>query len=257
MAYVFLSGDPVQTGSAGDHNYEFISGEPLLDAGKSDYVFVSGTGVGGGSVVMNGTDVGFFETNETHTGFYNNDEIVKPESCSTFSDAPGLDCFGLRPSAYHDTHTVYVFVHRDADAGTYAIGYNVIRVNEPSGGGSGSVRGTFKNTNGILSGNPSDPVAQDDRLEEGAGGGAQDDTYGTDGNGDAEANHQYGLSAGDGVMFQISASSRTITFEVNQLNDGRSTNELPAQIVGVGPNGDTVKSISGVGTQFQIDLSLG
>lgn len=45
--FVFESGEAVQVGSAGEHGYEFVSGEPLVDSGKSDLVFVSGTGIGG------------------------------------------------------------------------------------------------------------------------------------------------------------------------------------------------------------------
>ena len=44
--YVFQSGEPVEVGQAGDHAYEFVSGSPLVDSGASEFVFVSGTGIG-------------------------------------------------------------------------------------------------------------------------------------------------------------------------------------------------------------------
>jgi hypothetical protein len=42
--YVFQSGDRVPLG-VGEHDYEFISGESLLDGGGDSYVSVSGTPV--------------------------------------------------------------------------------------------------------------------------------------------------------------------------------------------------------------------
>ena len=48
--YVFQSGEPVEVGQAGDHAYEFVSGSPLVDSGASEFVFVSGTGIGSSAV---------------------------------------------------------------------------------------------------------------------------------------------------------------------------------------------------------------
>lgn len=70
--FVFDQGEAVQTGAAGEHDYEFAGSEHVVDAGKSGVVFVSGTGIGGGTFVVDGILVGAFETNETAEEFYNN-----------------------------------------------------------------------------------------------------------------------------------------------------------------------------------------
>lgn len=48
--YVFESGDAIEVGSHGDHSYVYHSGNPVLDSGRSNYVFESGTGLGGQSI---------------------------------------------------------------------------------------------------------------------------------------------------------------------------------------------------------------
>lgn len=47
--FVFEDGREVEVGSAGEHDYEFVKGRSLIDEGKSDQTFVSGTGIGGGA----------------------------------------------------------------------------------------------------------------------------------------------------------------------------------------------------------------
>jgi len=46
--YVFESGDPIDVGTHGEHDYVYHSGEAVNDSGQSEYVFESGTGLGGG-----------------------------------------------------------------------------------------------------------------------------------------------------------------------------------------------------------------
>lgn len=43
---IFVEGEPVEVGAAGDHDFEFQEGESITDAGKSDLVFVEDTGIG-------------------------------------------------------------------------------------------------------------------------------------------------------------------------------------------------------------------
>ena len=56
--YVFQSGEPVEVGQAGDHAYEFVSGSPLVDSGASEFVFVSGTGIGSSATVIDDLERG-------------------------------------------------------------------------------------------------------------------------------------------------------------------------------------------------------
>lgn len=45
-SFVYESGEEVLTGKDGEHEYLVAGGSPVTDAGKSDYVFESGTGIG-------------------------------------------------------------------------------------------------------------------------------------------------------------------------------------------------------------------
>jgi len=56
--YVFQSGEPIELGQAGDHAYEFVSGSPLVDSGASEFVFVSGTGIGSSATVIDDLERG-------------------------------------------------------------------------------------------------------------------------------------------------------------------------------------------------------
>lgn len=49
--FVYESGVAVSVGSPGVHDYEFVEGTSLLDSGGSSLVFVSGTGLGGATVI--------------------------------------------------------------------------------------------------------------------------------------------------------------------------------------------------------------
>ena len=56
--YVFKGGEPVEVGQAGDHAYEFVSGSPLVDSGASEFVSVSGTGIGSSATVIDDLERG-------------------------------------------------------------------------------------------------------------------------------------------------------------------------------------------------------
>jgi len=47
MGYIFESGEGVILGKHGDTNYVYASGEPVPNSGLSEFVFESGTGLGG------------------------------------------------------------------------------------------------------------------------------------------------------------------------------------------------------------------
>lgn len=56
--FVFESGEAIDLGAHGDHDYVFASGEPVPDTGVSSLVFESGTGLGGGNSVTIRDDAG-------------------------------------------------------------------------------------------------------------------------------------------------------------------------------------------------------
>jgi len=47
MSYIYINGKKVQTGSHGDTDYVFASGDPVPNEGASELVYESGVGVGG------------------------------------------------------------------------------------------------------------------------------------------------------------------------------------------------------------------
>lgn len=49
--YLFERGEEIATGSHGDHDYVYASGEPVPDTGPSTLVFESGVGIGGGIII--------------------------------------------------------------------------------------------------------------------------------------------------------------------------------------------------------------
>jgi len=53
MVNVFEKGNEIQTGSHGEHDYVYASGERVTDQGDSNFVFESGTGLGGALVIDN------------------------------------------------------------------------------------------------------------------------------------------------------------------------------------------------------------
>ena len=70
--YVFQSGEPVEVGQAGDHAYEFVSGSPLVDSGASEFVSVSGTGIGSSATVIDDFERGdlspYIQYGDQYTG---------------------------------------------------------------------------------------------------------------------------------------------------------------------------------------------
>lgn len=51
-AFTFESGEPIDVGRAGEHDYVFESGKPVVDEGKSTLVFETGTGLGTTTIVL-------------------------------------------------------------------------------------------------------------------------------------------------------------------------------------------------------------
>lgn len=77
--YIFESGEGIDVGSHGEHDYVFSQGSPVADTGKSAYVFESGTGIGGESAKITisdsfgeeEADVNIIERSESIEEYYN------------------------------------------------------------------------------------------------------------------------------------------------------------------------------------------
>jgi hypothetical protein len=233
--YTYISGDPLLFGSHGETDYLYHSGNPVPNAGVSDLVFESGVGLGG-SVVYEGVEAGYFETNETHSEFYNN------QYGNSRPHAQGLKDFGMDDQS--NIHTTYVFVHRDSGNDSYSLGFWHYRDDDTD---QGSLAMTLEGSDGNLDPNPL--VTDDDPNDDEA------DTYQTDSNGNIEFTHSYGTSSGDGVMYQVTDTGFTLTAKMNYHPDPSYENDPPSEWRGRGPDNNTSKT-AGATTSFEIQISV-
>lgn len=113
--YVFESGEAIDVGSPGDHDYVFSSGEPVTDSGVSTYVFESGTGLrgggGGGGTTWPYIYVFGGRAGETHTEVYDVDNDTwetraNLNTSRTQGEGGQLNGYPIAPSMSQDTATV-------------------------------------------------------------------------------------------------------------------------------------------------------
>lgn len=192
---------------------------------------------------MNGVNVGFFETNETHPQF------MDYNTSTSGPNSDGFKAFGIDDQT--NTRTAYFFVHHDSGNDTYALG--AWFYSEADGSYDMDV---IYNGFGDYVKSPSNPEAQDD--PESTGSGAADETYVTNGNGDPVAKHRWGYGTGDGHMYEFTPGSISITVEFQDLSDGRPHvhSDPMADLRGRGPKNNTSKSYGGYGSTFDIDINL-
>lgn len=122
MSNLYISGKLVQTGTHGETSYVFDSGEPVPNTGVSDYVYESGTGVGGGlEMAWNSQakeSVGAISTAETQDTFYGYDG-ANDDSAS---------------HGYYVGDVGSLFFHENSDTGDVAL---VVTWDAPSSTGTG------------------------------------------------------------------------------------------------------------------------
>lgn len=230
--FVYESGEAITTGFHGETDFVYASGDPVPNNGVSDLVFESGTGLGGGSFVVDGVECGIFETNETHSEFYGFD-YGDPTTHAT-----GLEDFGMDDQP--NTYTTYVFVHREASTGSIAIGF----WHHSEESGSGSMQVDLDGSAGHLD---STPVVTDDEPTE-----HDADNYETDADGDIYFTHQHGREAGDGVMYEITDPG----FEMTAIMSSHPTESDPQTEQWRGRGPDNNNSVSGgAGTSINIQIS--
>jgi len=253
--YIFEQGEAIALGSHGEHDYVFASGEKVPDTGTSTLVFESGTGLGGVSLVVGGTEVGFYETNESHADFWDYDPDA-PDTEPFGSNAQGLESFGAytEPSE----RNAYIIGHHSTVSDTWAIGMWGVWDSEDSNGDNtegGNHKTTWNNLESIETDDPDSPTVKD-----GPESGNENDVYETEG-GVPVAQHQYGSKAGDGVLYTISGGA-TITVDMAKTDDGRSfSNNIPSlsetdidNWVGLGPL-DSSYVTGGWGTSVTIEVT--
>ena len=199
---------------------------------------------GPSTFLVDGEPIGFFETSESAGDFYNYEQ----NTSNTPPNAVGLKDFGIdtEPSV----KTTYVYIHHSTETDTYSLGvWHYQDLEDETGGMRITVKGSsdhFKN--------PGSPLVEDDA--EGSGGGAEDDLYGTNSDGDAYADHLIGSwHNGDGVVWGIEEGVYTLEFEYGPSQQDTSATRSD-QVIFRGPDGDLKEQLSDTGTfDFSIAFS--
>lgn len=212
MTFVFEEGEEISVGSPGEHDFVLAAGEQVTDTGESSVVFEAGTGLGAQGVIANGTQVGFYESNESFTDFINYDDNSPNFGYLGVRDA------GIAPNAPTSGGSHFCFIHHDTLNDIWGVGYIT---NEDT-----AVIYTFVD-GGDFFNSPSNP----DLFQEDEAGGAN---FGIDGNGDPTGELITGGNEGDGVGYSIPAGSHemTVTQESSPAPD-----QDPAGLDFVGPDG--------------------
>lgn len=246
-SFVNEAGVPIEVGAHGDHSFLYEEGVEVIDEGQSGVVFEAGTGLGGVSLSVEGTEIGFFESNETHTDWYGYNVDVIP-------NAEGLHNKGILNQS--GVNTIYVIGHHDTGNDTYAIGYCSTHVSDVSEDAAHDSK-----FGGLTSGWT---YTVKDGPE---GSGLEDDLYETNASGEPIVNHAYGWPNGDGVMMELTGVSTEITLEY--ADNGEYTSEDRTDTVGQtnpitdaeewrgrGPLADVDKAISGFGDTVTINVTV-
>jgi len=212
MPFVFEEGEQVVSGAEGTNNYEFIEGTPLTDLGISTLVFVSGTGIGGSQITVNGTDVGFFETAESPAEFINFTESAQI-GAQGLVDAGIIDDY--QTSAGGDAH---MWVHHSTTQDIWHIGF----WSPPQ---SASIT-THNGSAGVYN-NPGNPELKEDEAS-----GVE---FTTDADGDALHNLITGGTEGDHVGYYFDPSTPA-TIEIVSQDDPNEPEGTPSDIDFDGPD---------------------
>lgn len=187
MTFIYEEGEPISVGSPGDHDFVLAGGEQVTDTGESQVVFEAGTGLGGQGVIANGTQVGYYETNETMSSFLDFSETVN------WGYQGALDAGIVDNVGSGNEH--YCFIHHDTANDIWGVGYIT---NQQT-----SVLVRFVNS-GTFFNSPNDP----DLFKEDEASSA---IFGIDGNGDATAELITSGNEGDAVAYSIMPGSNEMT----------------------------------------------
>lgn len=243
--FVYESGEGVLVGGHGQHDFVYASGDPVNDSGQSSLVHESGTGLGGGPVVMEGVTVGYWETNETTQEFYNFKNQHKSDPSSTYH-AAGLHDFGIKDAG---GYRIYFIVHHSTASDEWSLG---CWTPGPSGDGNEEGLDFIFHDFGDHAKSPGDPIVEDDS------GTTDHNGYSTNANGDPVASLIWSWDPADGVMYQFTPGSFSVTVEIveESLARGVSPRREPDAIRGRGPDDNVEKSWGGYGTTLQIDINV-
>jgi hypothetical protein len=242
------------------------------------------------SVIVDGVDVGYFETAETNAEFYGYNE-------SSTHQATNLDSSNVILNS--STRTIYFFVHRSTSTGDWAAYIHIYNSNDTNEGqaqvtwtGFGQalqsnrfvriedrgiditqhgetsfvlsennpVRndggGTFVQENGASITPFSAYTVVQDEVTDLSGDERGQDTYKLNDNRDPVTRNFFAFHRGDGAGYRMTPDSFSFTLELSTLDDGRDSGEpVPDEWVGVGPNGNVSKT-AGVGSTLSVTIDV-
>lgn len=209
--YVFEEGDPIDVGAHGEDAYLYEGGTPVRNSGDSEFVFQSGTGLGAAfALVYNGTDIGYYETNESHQDFF--EPVGTP---SGELDAQGLLDAGVPPTDgnYHLT----VFAHYSTTEETFGVGGLIWEENQTdSEPGYSITYGEFDNNDGALVAFEGSSASDD--IQRSNGDVIHAGNIGSRGNGDATLFRVDGSFTSD-ISVTTDSSSPTATIYLSGPNE--------------------------------------
>lgn len=233
--YLFDEGDGIQIGSPGEHDLIFVDGDSVSDRGLSDLAFEEGTGIGGASFQIDDVQTGAFESGLSHTEFYNYENGSDP-------NAQGLVDQGINDIS---DDAMYVFIHYDADAGTYAAGF----WHYFAGGNSNDRKNAevvWQNSDGNAA---TSAVVRDDPPSVGDA-----DEFTTASDGDIITRNEWFETTGDGGMFELFSGDYEITLEMSEYDAGEGSSG-PANYRIRGPLDNATRS-GGWGSSITFDVTI-
>lgn len=226
--YIYEKGTPINTGSHGETDYVFASGEPVTNSGESDFVFESGFGLGGTGVIEisdgTGTEsaaVGVIEKNQTVENFYDHEpDLYARGDVLNWAEAKTASFMFYLDTENDILSVIGIYDSRNSDSG----GELDLDISNLPSGLSWAVT---DDTPGVDSYNLNEP--------------------------DATTDHIWKDNRTDGWALKdfSGESGRAITLDVTHLasNNGQSLNDVR----GIGPNGEVKRSITS-GTTVTLTL---
>lgn len=231
--YFFLSGEAATVGSHGNHSYVFHSGEPVLDRGESDYVFETGTGLGGGIQVTISDDAG--EVTESFPAVESSQSISEFWDYGGGGGALGSSAAGDILNWVADDY-VTILVYRDTSTGNLsAVGH----YDKPeTGTPGGDIHASFSGIPGDYS-----LAVEDDPGE-----------FTSYSPPTAAAEQNYTGGATDGWAIGDSTTAGTFTVDFPTVQDNTQGVSPPSKIRYIGGGGSTVERPLSTATSVEISM---
>jgi len=226
-----------QNGQAVLYGPGIARGESTPAAGDDVLMITEATAQTGPSqFLVDGQDIGFFETSETPEEFW---DYGTAGGEGIQANAKGLKRFGMddEPSI----PTTYVFIFHSTATDQYGLGVWHYQEGESIEYG---IKITVQGSNEHFV-NPGSRLVEDDPFDE----------YGTGPDGDAYSDHLVNsMQNGDGAMWEMKEGTYTLTFEYGPSPRDTSP-PRPDQVRFRGPEGNLEESMSGTGS-FDFDITF-